>query len=77
MTLQQLAPQYRQSARLIAQRIAQLKQQSKITTDPEQLLELQTRIRALRPLQLQTNQLAELMEHYYERGYRRDAAYTI
>ena len=77
MTLQQLAPQYRQSAQLIAQRITQLKQQLRHSTDPEQIHSLHLRIRALQPLQSQATQLADLMEHYYERGYHRNAAYTV
>ena len=77
MTLQQLAPQYRQSAQLISQRIIQLKEQANETADPEQAQILYLRIQALQPLQLQANQLADLLEHYYERGYRHNGAYII
>ena len=38
---------------------------------------LQRRIRDLEPLHRQTRQLAELTARYYDRGYRKNAYYTL
>ena len=38
---------------------------------------LQQRIRQLEPLQRESRQLAELTARYYDRGYRKNAHYTL
>ena len=45
--------------------------------DRESAEHLQRRIRDLEPLHRQTRQLAELTARYYDRGYRKNAYYTL
>ena len=47
------------------------------TTDPEEMWHIKRRIAELTPMLTQVNELAELTEHYYERGYRRNEKYTV
>ena len=75
--LQQLSLQYEQEARVLRQRMEQLRLRSGQTKDPEEARRLLRRVRDLEPLQRQSRQLAELTGRYYERGYRRNAQYTL
>ena len=45
--------------------------------DPEEIWHLKRRIAELTPMLTQVNELAELTEHYYERGYYRNGKYTL
>ena len=76
MTMQQLSQQYNAQALDIQQRLAQLRQQSRQITDPLQQDRLQQRIRALQPLLTECRALAQVTEHYYDRGYRHET-YTF
>ena len=71
MTLVELSVEYRTSAAALQARIGQLEQHM-----GEQLL-LADRIRILRGILRETRELAVLCERYYERGYRRNAKYTL
>lgn len=64
MTLQQLSYQYQEQAQARC-------------GDRESAEHLQRRIRDLEPLHRQTRQLAELTARYYDRGYRKNAYYTL
>ena len=77
MDLQQLSQQYEQEARILRQRMELLRPRSSQTEDPEEARSLLRRARDLEPLQRQSRQLAELTGRYYERGYRRNAYYTL
>ena len=61
MTLQELSVEYRAHARELDLRICQL----------------QDRIRMLSTMLREARELAVLTERYYDRGYRRNAKYTI
>lgn len=77
MTLQHISVQYRESAQLLQNRLKQLRQMAQRTEDPETLWHIQRRIGELTPMLTQMNELAELTEHYYERGYYRNEKYTL
>ena len=77
MTLAELSPAYALSAALLRQRLKELRQQAATTEDPEELWHLKRRIAELTPMLTQMNELAELTAHYYERGYYRNAKYTL
>ncbi len=77
MTLSQLSPEYRASALLLRARIHELNDcMARVDNDWECAL-LADRIRILTAMWSQMRDLAVLTEHYYERGYRRNAKYTL
>ena len=59
------------------QRLRQLRQALAAATDPEEIWHIKRRIAELTPMLTQMNELAELTEHYYDRGYWRDEKYTL
>ena len=77
MTLRELSPAYREAARLLSLRISQLRQAMKETKDPEEKWHLRRRILDLKPMLAQMQELADLTEHYYDKGYWRDEKYTV
>ena len=77
MTLQELSPQYEASAVLLRVRLRQLRQALLNATDSEEIWHLKRRIAELTPILTQMNELADLTAHYYERGYYRNAKYTL
>lgn len=77
MKLTELAREYQSAAELLRGRLRQLRQEEKETTDPETLFWIRRRMAELTPMLRQTRELAELMEHYYERGYWRDEKYRL
>ena len=77
MTLQQLSNQYQEGAQLLQQRIVSLRLEQARCGDRESAELLQQRIRQLEPLQRESRQLAELTARYYDRGYRKNAHYTL
>lgn len=77
MTLFQLSREYKVSARLLQQRLKQLRRELQKTDDPEIRWSLQRRIAELTPILTQMNELADLTEHYYDRGYWRNEKYTL
>lgn len=76
MTLQELSREYRESARLLRDRLAYLRRQLKQTDDPAEVWRLNRRIADLQPMYSEMKTLAELTERYYERGYYRDERYS-
>ena len=70
MTLEELSETYRQAAKPLRDRLKQLRMELVTETDPQTAFCLRTRILT------QLNELAELTEHYYERGYWRSEKYT-
>ena len=77
MTLQQLSQQYQEEAQTLHRRIVSLLLEQARCGDRESAEHLQRRIRDLEPLHRQTRQLAELTARYYDRGYHRNAYYTL
>ena len=77
MTLQQLSGGYRESAKLLRDRLRQLRQALARAEDPEEIWHIKRRIAELTPMLTQMNELAELTERYYEKGYYRNKKYTF
>ena len=77
MTLKELSRCYREAAVPLRQRLKLLRQMLAQADDPEEVWRIKRRIAELTPLLTQMNELAELTEHYYERGYYRNEKYTL
>lgn len=77
MKLAEMSREYRESARLLQDRLRQLRQLLAEEDDPEEIWHIRRRIAELTPMLTQMNELAELTEHYYERGYWRSEKYTL
>ena len=77
MTLKEMSREYEASAQLLRQRLKELRQAAAQAEDADQLWHLKRRIAELTPMLTQMNELAELTERYYERGYYRNAKYTL
>ena len=77
MTLLEMSVQYKTDADTFARRIKDLQQQALKTDDPEVRWQLQQRIAALTPLLRQSRALAQITEHYYDRGYTKHAQYHL
>ena len=77
MTLYQMSFVYREDAVRFRMRITALQQKAKAATTSEEAQQLARRIADLQMLARQSRELAELTQHYYERGYYCDKRYTI
>ena len=78
MTLYELSLEYRESAALLRQRIRALETQLTEKTMCEmERLRLRGRIETLRSMLHDTARTANVLEHYYDKGYRRDGRYTL
>lgn len=77
MTLAELSIEYRSHAQALSVRIGQLEYLMEQTNDPDRCCQLQDRIRMLSTMLREARELAVLTERYYDRGYRRNAKYTI
>lgn len=77
MALSELSPIYEESARLLRQRLKELRAQLQEAETAEEHWHLKRRIAELTPMLTQMNELTELTAHYYDRGYYRNAKYTI
>lgn len=77
MKLQELSDGYREAAQRVRTRLAELNRLRTQTTDPRERWILTYEIQRLRPVLTELNDLAELTEHYYDRGYYRDKRYTL
>lgn len=77
MTLREISRGYREAAAPLRARLRQLRQELAKAEDPEEIWHIKRRIAELTPLLTQVNELAELTEHYYERGYYRGTKYTL
>lgn len=75
--LAEMSREYRESARLLRERLRLLRQLLAQAEDPEEIWHINRRIAELTPMLTQMNELAELTEHYYERGYWRSEKYTL
>ena len=77
MTLAEISKDYEAAAVLLRQRLKQLRQELAKAEDPDQVWHLKRRIAELTPMLTQMNELEELTRRYYERGYYRNAKYTL
>ena len=77
MTLKEMSRCYREAAVPLRQRLKLLRQMLAQADDPEEVWRIKRRIAELTPLLTQMNEIAELTEHYYERGYYRNEKYTL
>ena len=77
MTLLELSVEYRAHARALDLRICQLQRRLELTRDTDECDRLQERIRMLSTMLREARELAVLTERYYDRGYRRNAKYTL
>lgn len=77
MTLKELSGEYRRAAAPIRVRLRELRQAEKRETDPEKLFWLKRRMLVLSQMLQQMNELAELCDRYYERGYYRNEKYRL
>ncbi len=77
MTLLELSVEYRAHARALDFRICQLQAVLERTENEDQRLMLNERIHMLSIMLREARELAVLTERYYERGYRRNAKYTL
>ena len=77
MTLLELSPEYRASGDLLRARLRILRRDCRAARDREEIWQLQRRIAALAEMLRQVNELTELTARYYERGYTRNAKYTL
>ena len=77
MALADLSPLYAESARLLRQRLRELRIQLAAAETSEAAWMLQRRIAELAPMLTEMNELADLTAHYYDRGYWRNEKYTL
>ena len=77
MTLAEMSLEYRAHANALNLRICQLEHKLKRTTNMDKRCQLQDRIRMLSAMLREARELAVFTERYYDRGYRRNAKYTI
>ena len=77
MTLMDLSDDSRAHARSLHLRICHLECWLERTEDPDARNQLQERIKLLATMLREARELAVLTERYYDRGYRRNAKYTI
>ena len=77
MTLAELSLEYRAHAHALDLRICQLEQLLRDAPNADRRCQLQDRIRMLSTMLREANELAVITERYYDRGYRRNAKYTI
>lgn len=77
MTLQEMSVEYRAQAQVLRGRIRELEQALNEADAPREQARLRNRIWTLAAIWRETRDQAVLLEHYYERGYRRNGRYTI
>ena len=77
MTLHEMSKDYEAAAVLLRRRLRQLRLLLAQAQDPEEIWHIKRRIGDLTPMLTQMNELKELTEHYYDRGYYRSEKYTL
>lgn len=77
MTMAELSAEYRATARQLSDILRPLRRQLRECTDSEERFSLKQRISVLTQILTQTRELAQLTEHYYERGFWHNEKYTL
>lgn len=76
MTLKEISAQYEAAAEPLRVRLRELRTMLAQTDDPEEIWHIKRRIAELTPMLTQLNDLAWMLDHYYERsGADRDTRY--
>ena len=76
MTLFELSIEYRAQAEVLRTRIRELRTRLP-ELEPDQRSTMEARLRMLTAMWREARDLAVFCERYYDRGYRRNAKYTI
>ena len=76
MTIQEMGGAYRDQAEVLRERIGLLRAVRREESGEERL-RLDRRISMLETICRETGELAALLEHYYDRGYRHSGKYTL
>lgn len=77
LPMRELSLCYKEAAKPLRARLHQLRHQLGHTHDEEQIWHIKRQIAELTPILTQMNELAQLTEHYYDRGYWRSEKYTL
>ena len=77
MALSDLAAGYREAAEPLRARLRELRGLLQSADDPDEIWHIKRRIAELTPMLSEMNELAELTERYYERGYFRSPKYCL
>ena len=77
MKLCEMSFVYREDAVRFQMRITELRHEMKQATTKKETQQLMRRIADLLVLVRQSRELADLTQHYYERGYHRNEKYTL
>ena len=77
LTLQEMSVEYRAQANVLQERIRSLEEARSQAKTQGERAQLSSRIWDLQVIWRETRDLAVLLERYYERGYRRNARYTL
>ena len=77
MTLYEISLDYQDSAAVLQLRLRELRAERAGCRTPRQVKAMDRRIRTLTPLLQQCRELAQLTEHYYERGCCRNERYRL
>ena len=77
LPLKELSHGYREAAQPLRTRLRELRLALDQAQDPEEIWHIKRRIAELTPMLTQMNELADLTEHYYDRGYWRSEKYTL
>lgn len=76
-TLKEISRGYRAAAQPLRQRLRELRLALTQSEDPDEIWHIKRRIAELTPMLTQMNEMAELTQHYYDRGYWRNEKYTL
>ena len=78
MTIIEMAEEYRYSGMLLKNRIAELRKLLSATKLCEMdKFRLRGRIDTLRSMERDVNEIAVVLERYYDRGYKRNGRYSV
>ncbi len=77
MTMQELSKEYRRESDALRERILELQLLWSQCRNKRLRSALAERIRQLTAMRRDVRDVAVLLEHYYDRGYRRNERYTI
>lgn len=77
VTLMEISKDYRSAAQALGKQLYLLRAELRTTQDREKQWHIRRRILEITPILTQMNELAELTERYYERGYHRNEKYTL
>ena len=77
MTMKEMSVEYRAQVSAIRTRIRELEAALEASRDEKERSQLENRIWILTAIWRDTRDQAVLLERYYERGYRRNARYTL